>query len=39
MDTEDRSSKVLHGDLKALKPQKIRRHDEVCKGLRGFLNL
>ena len=26
-------------DPKALKPQKMCAHDEVCKGLGGFLNL
>ena len=26
-------------DPKALKPQKMRAYDEVCKGLEGFLNL
>ena len=26
-------------DPKALKPQKMRVHNEVCKGLRGFLNI
>ena len=38
-ETEDRSSKVPRGDLKALKPKKMGGHDEVCKGLEGFLNL
>ena len=28
-----------HGDLKAMKPQKMHGHDEVCNGLGGFLNL
>ena len=27
------------GDPKALKPQKMRGHDKVCKGSRGFFNL
>ena len=38
-ETEDGSPKVPRGDPKALKPQKMRGHDEVCKGLGGFLNL
>ena len=38
-ESKDGSPKVPHGDLKALKPQKMRGHDEVCKGLGGFLNL
>ena len=38
-ETKDGSPKVLHGDPKALKPQKMRRHDEVCKGLGGFLRI
>ena len=36
---EDGLPKVPFGDLKALKPQKMHAHDEVCKGLGGFLNL
>ena len=36
---EDGSPKVPRGDPKALKPQKMRGHDEVYKGLGGFLNL
>ena len=31
--------RVPNGDPMALKPEKMRGHDEVCKGLRGFLNL
>ena len=27
------------GDPKALEPQKMRGHDEVCKGLGGYINL
>ena len=38
-ETEDGSLKVPRGDLKALKPQKMCGHDEVCKGIGGFLNL
>ena len=38
-ETEDGLPKVLVGDLKALKPQKMHGHDEVCKELSGFLNL
>ena len=38
-ETEDGSPKVPCGDPMALKPQKMRGHDEVYKGLRGFLNL
>ena len=38
-ESEDGSPKVPHGDPKALKAQKMRGHDEVCKGLGGFLNL
>ena len=37
--TKDGLLEVPLGVLKALKPQKIRVHDEVCKGLGGFLNL
>ena len=37
--TEDGLPKVLLGDLKALKPQKMCGHDEVCKGLGVILNL
>ena len=37
--TEDGSPKVPRGDPMALKPQKMRGHDEVYKGLGGFLNL
>ena len=36
---EDGSPKVPLGDSKALKPEKMCRHDEVYKGLGGFLNL
>ena len=36
---EDGSPKVPHGDLMALKPQKMHGHDKVYKGLEGFLNL
>ena len=38
-ETEDGSPKVPRGDSMALKPQKMRGHDEVYKGLGGFLNL
>ena len=38
-ETEDGSPKVPYGDLMALKPQKMHGHDEVYKGLGGFLNL
>ena len=38
-ETEDGSPKVLSGDPMPLRPQKMRGHDEVCKGLGGFLNL
>ena len=31
--------RVPNGDPMALKPEKMRGHDEVCKGLGGFLNL
>ena len=37
-ETKDGSPKVPHGDPMALKPQKMHRHDEVYKGLGGFLN-
>ena len=37
--TKDGSLKVPCGDLMALKPQKMCGHNEVYKGLRGFLNL
>ena len=33
------SPKVPHEDPKALKPLQMRGHDEVCKGLGGFINL
>ena len=36
-ETEDGSPKVPCGDPMALKPQKMRGHDEVYKGLGGFL--
>ena len=40
-ETEDGLPKVPLGDPKVLKPQKMMKftHDEVCKGLEGFLNL
>ena len=38
-ETEDGSPQVPCGDLMALKPQKMRGHDEVYKGLGGFFNL
>ena len=38
-ETEDGSPKVPCGDPMALKPQKMGGHDEVYKGLGGFLNL
>ena len=38
-ETEDGSPKVPCGDPMALKPQKMHGHDEVYKGLGGFLNL
>ena len=38
-ETEDGSPKVPCGDPMALKPQKMCGHDEVYKGLGGFLNL
>ena len=38
-ETEDGSPKVPRGDPMALKPQKMSGHDEVYKGLGGFLNL
>ena len=38
-ETEDGSPKVPCGDPMALKPQKMRGHDEVYKGLGGFSNL
>ena len=31
--------RVFNGDLMALKLEKMRGHNEVCKGLGGFLNL
>ena len=37
--SEDGLPKVPFKDPKALKPQKMCGHDEVCKGLEGFLNL
>ena len=38
-ETEDGSPKVPSGDPMPSRPQKMRGHDEVCKGLGGFLNL
>ena len=38
-ETEDGSPKVPSGDPMPLRPQKMRGHDEVCKGVGGFLNL
>ena len=38
-ETKEGSPKVPHGDPMALKLQKMCGHDEVFKGLGGFLNL
>ena len=38
-ETKDGSPKVSSGDPMPLRPQKMCGHDEVCKGLGGFLNL